>query len=200
LLLGAYATGIAATGAAMLLAQPLVISTKQLFVHPGAQNLFHSFITAATIEEGVKFLAFLVVIYRSPQFDEIFDGILYAVMISLGFATFENVLYLMNSYSTGGALLMFQTGALRALLTIPVHAFCGVFMGYYFGRAKFALAEKSRGRLFLKGLGGAILAHGLFDAFAMSKSGRIMCYVVFAVCGIVAQRLVERQASLSHGA
>jgi RsiW-degrading membrane proteinase PrsW (M82 family) len=75
------------------------------------------------IEEGVKFAAVLVTAYRHTHFDEVIDGIVYAVTASLGFATIENVFYVFN----GGV----GVGVARALLSVPGHAFFGAVMGYY---------------------------------------------------------------------
>jgi len=82
------------------------------------------------IEESAKFAALYVGIYRHAQFDEIIDGILYAVAASLGFATLENIAYVLE----GGTVV----GVLRAALSVPGHAFFGAVMGFYVGLAKFS--------------------------------------------------------------
>ena len=74
-----------------------------------------------------KFLALYLLIWKSPSFNEKFDGIVYAVFVSLGFAAVENVMYVMD----GG----FQTATVRALTAVPAHAIFGVTMGYYLGIA-----------------------------------------------------------------
>ena len=76
-------------------------------------------------------LSFLLAIYRHVEFEDAYDGILYGASVSLGFATVENIIYLL----TFGA----DTAFLRALLPVSSHALFGVVMGYYFGRAKFAV-------------------------------------------------------------
>jgi RsiW-degrading membrane proteinase PrsW (M82 family) len=82
------------------------------------------------IEEGVKFAALTVGIFRHVQFDEVIDGIIYGVAVSLGFATIENVAYVLQ----GGV----GVGLLRAILSVPGHAFFGAVMGFYVGVARFA--------------------------------------------------------------
>ncbi|HXF82025.1 MAG TPA: PrsW family glutamic-type intramembrane protease [bacterium] len=93
-----------------------------------------SSVVAATIvgliEEAVKLAALYVGIFRHVQFDEVIDGIIYAVAASLGFATVENVAYVLQ----GGV----GVGLLRALLSVPGHAFFGAVMGFYVGVARFA--------------------------------------------------------------
>ena len=86
-----------------------------------------AFVVAGLTEETCKFL-FLRTTWRSPAFDYQFDAIVYAVMVALGFAAFENVKYV---YSYG-----FATGLVRAVTAVPGHAIFGVFMGYFYGYAK----------------------------------------------------------------
>ena len=86
-----------------------------------------AFVVAGLTEETCKFL-FLRTTWRSPAFDYQFDAIVYAVMVALGFAAFENVKYV---YSYG-----FATGIVRAVTAVPGHAIFGVFMGYFYGYAK----------------------------------------------------------------
>ena len=79
-------------------------------------------------EEGVKFAA-LNRVHHNPNFNYTFDGIVYGVMAALGFATLENVLYVLDNMSIEVALM-------RGVLSVPLHCTCGVFMGYYYGVAR----------------------------------------------------------------
>ncbi|MBR1830663.1 MAG: PrsW family intramembrane metalloprotease [Atopobiaceae bacterium] len=113
-------------------------------------------------EEGVKYLAMRSV-HKRPEFNYTFDGIVYGVMASLGFATLENVLYVVGLFDVGVAFA-------RAILSVPLHCVCGVFMGYYYGMAHRykALGQDSSAtanRVFA--LVVPALIHGLYD-FAMS--------------------------------
>jgi RsiW-degrading membrane proteinase PrsW (M82 family) len=82
----------------------------------------------ALVEEFVKFVPARLKAYRHPAFNEIYDGILYCVFIALGFATIENIMYVVT---TGMA-----TGLLRAVTAVPAHAMFGVSMGYNLSQAK----------------------------------------------------------------
>src|SRR3989304_1790594 len=84
----------------------------------------------ALIEEVLKFFPVYFGIYRHVAFDEVMDGIVYAVAAALGFATVENLAYVLQ----GGATV----GILRAFLAVPGHAFFGAVMGFHIGLAKFA--------------------------------------------------------------
>ncbi|MCR5659990.1 MAG: PrsW family intramembrane metalloprotease [Bacteroidales bacterium] len=118
---------------------------------------FSAFLEAGIPEELCKFLIFMIFIWRDKNFDEYFDGIVYATFIGLGFACVENIGYV---FQYG-----FSTGVVRALLSVPGHFLFGVVMGYFLSMAKFH-AEK-RGRYLWSGLLLAMLAHGLFDWLLM---------------------------------
>jgi hypothetical protein len=102
------------------------------------QILLHYLVVVALVEEVAKFSAVLRA-YQSSEFDEIMDGMVYSATAALGFATVENVFYVLS----GGL----QTGILRAILSVPGHGLNGSMMGYYLGRAK--LNEGRRVRLLL---------------------------------------------------
>lgn len=89
---------------------------------------FQSFFFVAFFEEFFKWFVFMYTIYHHSEFDAHYDGIVYAVAISLGFATVENILYLF----TNGIGYAFS----RALFPVSSHALFGVIMGFYFGKAK----------------------------------------------------------------
>lgn len=112
-----------------------------------------AFVVAAFSEELFKYIALYLLIWKSAEFNEKFDGIVYATYVSLGFAAVENVMYVMD----GGL----STGIMRAITAVPAHAIFGITMGFYFGMAKFY--EKERAKLKLKALAFPILLHGIYD-------------------------------------
>ena len=114
---------------------------------------FQAFVVAAFCEEASKLTVLLGYSFRHAAFDEPMDGIVYGAAASLGFATLENTLYVLD----GGFLLAFM----RGLLSVPGHATYGAVMGYYVGRARFS--RDQRVRLVLKGLSAAVLLHGCYD-------------------------------------
>ena len=134
---------------------------------------FSAFLEAGIPEELSKFLIFMIFIWNDKNFDEYFDGIVYATFIGLGFACVENIEYVFN-YG-------FQTGVVRALLSVPGHFLFGVVMGHFLSLAKFH--PEKRGTYILTGVLLAMLAHGLFDwllmvANVMPVIGGII-YIVF---------------------
>ncbi|SES81035.1 Membrane proteinase PrsW, cleaves anti-sigma factor RsiW, M82 family [Oceanobacillus limi] len=106
-----------------------IMFIQYAFATDGIDNTFlQSFVIVGFSEEFFKWFIFLYVIYHHTQFDAHYDGIVYAVSISLGFATVENILYLLNN----GIEYAFS----RALFPVSSHALFGVIMGYHFGKAK----------------------------------------------------------------
>ena len=114
---------------------------------------WNAFVVAAFSEELFKYIALYLLIWKSKEFNDKLDGIVYAVFISLGFAAVENVLYVMGNG--------FGTGISRAITAVPAHAIFGITMGFYFGLAKFY--EKKRYHLKLKALFYPIILHGIYD-------------------------------------
>jgi RsiW-degrading membrane proteinase PrsW (M82 family) len=123
-----------------------------------AEAAYQAFLVAAGPEELFKYLALFVVVWKSPEFNEQFDGIVYAVFVSLGFAAVENVMYVVQ----GG----YHTAAVRALTAVPAHAIFGVTMGYYFGVAR-RYKELRKDYLF-RSVSIPFLLHGVYDFILMA--------------------------------
>jgi RsiW-degrading membrane proteinase PrsW (M82 family) len=119
-----------------------------------SEQAVHAFLIVALVEEFSKFIFVRGVLYNNKNFNEPFDGIVYAVMVSMGFATFENILYVAD----GGI----QTAILRMFTAVPAHAAFAVLMGYYLGKAKF---EHKKSYYAFHALGIATLFHGAYDYF-----------------------------------
>jgi RsiW-degrading membrane proteinase PrsW (M82 family) len=120
-----------------------------------------AFVVAAFSEELFKYIALYLLIWKSREFNDKLDGIVYAVFISLGFAGVENVMYVMgNGYGTG---------LMRAVTAVPAHAVFGITMGFYFGLAKFYV--KQQHRLKLKALLYPIILHGIYDFILFTGIG-----------------------------
>jgi RsiW-degrading membrane proteinase PrsW (M82 family) len=129
-----------------------------------ATAFYDGFIVAAFTEELFKYLAFLLIIWRNRNFNELFDGIIYAVFISLGFAAIENFFYV---FGKGGGV-----GVLRAFTAVPAHAIFGITMGYYFGIARFK--EETAKKYLWYALLVSIVLHGFYDFFLMSGNGLLL--------------------------
>lgn len=121
---------------------------------------YTAFVVAGLVEESFKYFFFLLYIWKNNEFNEMYDGIVYSVFISLGFATVENLAYVL---STG-----FNTAILRSLTAVPAHALFAVTMGYYLGIAKFAKV-RYRKKYILLGLFIPVILHGIYDFILFSQ-------------------------------
>lgn len=148
--------------------------------------LLSSFLAVALLEEIIKFSVLLLFFYPRRFFNEPLDGIVYSVIIAMGFATTENMLYALE-YGLG-------TTILRAFTAVPAHAVFAVLIGYYAGKAKFKKARQSQ--LLLKGLAFAVLAHGIYDVliFQQLYEGLIILVIAFLWLAIYFERaLIKKQ-------
>lgn len=120
-----------------------------------------SFVDAAIPEEALKFIALWFLVSRCRHFDEMFDGIVYAVCIGMGFAGLENVLYLFGAEDEWIAV-----GISRALLSVPMHYFFAIIMGTFFSLGWFD--RRNRAKYMCAALLLPILVHGIYDTLCFS--------------------------------
>lgn len=139
-----------------LIVLPVLIIQRGLTMWLGEGPLVTAFGISAGVEEVLKWFVLFHMIYNHTEFDEPYDGILYAAAISLGFATVENVLYAFASQASIGTMLV------RALLPVSGHAMFGVMMGYYLGRAKFSSGGQTR-KFLIFSLAFPLFWHGVYD-------------------------------------
>lgn len=132
-------------------------------------NFIKSFITVGLLEEFFKWFILIYTVYHHVEFDEPYDGIVYGVTASVGFATAENIMYLVTN-GIGVAIG-------RALLPVSIHALLGVIMGYYLGKGKF-IASIRRRCLTFSILIPSIL-HGTYDFIINSFVNWLLIIVPF---------------------
>ncbi len=118
------------------------------------QQFIQAFVVVALSEEFSKYIIVKYFAQTRKAFNEPYDGIIYAVMVSMGFACTENIMYVLE----GG----YDTAILRAFTAVPAHATFGILMGYFMGKAKFS---NNRFQLNMAGLLLAVLFHGAYDFF-----------------------------------
>lgn len=140
---------------------------------PDLDQLYYAFMAVAFSEEASKFIALRWFAYPRKEFDEPFDGITYSVMISMGFATVENFLYLYHDQGIA-------TGIHRMFTAVPGHASFAVVMGYYVGLSKFS--HKNYPQWF--GLLGAIVLHGLYDACLFLRHYPVMVIIAILIVAV----------------
>lgn len=162
LLLSLLAQGIISTSLAVFTER---LGTKLLggLLSPNTliYQVIFNFLVVGLSEEGFKYLLLKRRTWLSPAFNCQFDGVVYAVFVSLGFALWENIDYVV--------MYGFSTALVRAVTAVPGHACFGVFMGAWYGLAKryenYGYPEKSRRCRTLAVLLPTLL-HGAYDLIA----------------------------------
>ena len=155
---------------------------------------FFAFIVVALSEEFCKFFMLRVYAYRRKAFDEPLDGIVYSVMVGMGFATIENI-----GYVTQHGLV---TGIVRMFLSVPAHGTFAVLMGYYVGLAKFNPGKSIYYQL--SGLTWAVLFHGAFDFFLFLNDfpllsiGAIVSFIIAVRLSRKAIRKHQQLSKMNH--
>jgi len=189
---------------AMLIALPASIILESV---PGLQStvtgcVLTAFGGAAIPEESAKLFMLWVLLRANRYFDERFDGIVYAVCVGLGFAAFENVLYVFSGESD-----WMRVAFVRSIFSVPGHFFFAVFMGYFYSLVHFhratSQAQHLRNQVCVWTV--PVLFHGLFDAFLFISDIRgndalaggaflafLALYATMLVLGILAIRRIIR--------
>ena len=128
---------------------------------------------AGLTEESLKYFILFFYVRRKDFFNEPMDAIVYGVLISLGFASIENYSYIYTALNNDNN--EFYLAILRGLTTIPMHALCGVVMGYFFGCANFIERKNNLAKaLFIP-----MAIHATFNYFA--ENGHILLTIIFLV-------------------
>ncbi|UOQ42687.1 glutamic-type intramembrane protease PrsW [Halobacillus salinarum] len=135
-------------------------------------HFMRSLVLAGLLEEFFKWFFLLFVAYRHANFDHPYDGIIYGVAISLGFATLENIIYL---FANG-----IEIAILRAVFPVSSHALFGILMGYYIGKAKFSIHHKRIYLLYSFII--PFLLHSIYDyILSVNKQGWMFWITPFMV-------------------
>ena len=167
-------------------------------VPPGTMlnSFLETFLVIAMAEEGCKYLMLRKTTWNDPNFNYRFDGIVYGVFVSLGFAALENVIYVFE-YGPGVILS-------RGLFSIPGHCTFGIFMGLFYANSKQA-------DIYNSGLGHRrnqwlafwvpVLLHGFYDFCLMSGSTllTIAFWGFVVVTDVLAIRVVRWQSRNDRG-
>ena len=193
LLVSLVCFGILATFAALVTEQ-IGEAALGIFVpeYTTAYNAVLYFVIVALSEEGFKYLLLKARTWRSPDFNCQFDGVVYAVFVSLGFALWENISYVVM-YGLG-------TAAVRAVTAVPGHACFGVFMGAFYGFARRYANEGRESASKLCRMLAVIcpaLLHGAYDYIASGTMDGEWVFIAFVAALFLAAFMMVRRLS-SH--
>jgi RsiW-degrading membrane proteinase PrsW (M82 family) len=154
LLMVSFFYGVLSTLVTLFISLPLdfIFTINEMSV---IHQFGNAFFKVALVEELSKFIFIRFILFNNKNFNEPFDGIVYACMVGMGFATLENILYVFQY----GA----PTGFVRMFTAVPAHATFAVLMGYFLGKAKFTHQKK-----LLYSIAALLIAtafHGSYDYF-----------------------------------
>ncbi|WP_458460979.1 glutamic-type intramembrane protease PrsW [Paenibacillus sp.] len=161
----------------ILMVLPVMIIQRGMMMWLGDNPYLEAILISGGVEEFVKWFVLYHIIYNHTEFDEPYDGILYAVAVSLGFATVENVLYAFAGNASVSAMF------LRALLPVSGHAMFAVIMGYYMGKAKFIGGKKKRWYLVLS-LVLPFFWHALYDVIMNTMLNNWLWFIAPLMAGL----------------
>ncbi|MFY7879396.1 MAG: PrsW family intramembrane metalloprotease [Lacibacter sp.] len=175
-----------------------VFSTKPIENIMGEGILFtavFAYLIVGMSEEWSKYLMLRLYAFPKKAFDEPYDGIVYSVMVGMGFATVENIGYVLQHG--------FGTALLRMFLSVPAHGTFAVLMGYFAGKAKFNPERKTF--LLMSGIFWAVFFHGTFDFLLFLQGNQTVTKITgegLLFLGAVASFLValalSRKAIAAH--
>ena len=157
--------------------------------------LIDNLICVALVEEGLKYLFLRFATWNNKSFNYRFDGIVYAIFVSLGFAAAENVLYVTSNGMSNAVL--------RALTAIPGHCIFGIYMGTYYGWAKMYDRRGMTGRRnyeLFKTLAVPTLLHGIYDySLTINSDYAFYGFLIYViVLDVMALKHIRRSASLDE--
>ncbi len=133
-----------------------VIARYTNFLQANIAGAFlHVLLSIALVEEGYKYLASFIISYDNKNNNYTFDSIVYCAFVALGFAFFENLLYLKT--------LSLNSIVLRAFTAVPVHLSCGIMMGYFLSKAKQDIKREKIN--FLKALMAPVMVHSIYNYY-----------------------------------
>lgn len=138
---------------------------------------YNAFIVAGLTEEYFKRLIVLKVPYKTKYFNEKLDGIVYSVFASMGFATVENIVYIVYRYANNPHIALY-----RGIFSVPAHAVFAVTMGYYLSISRYDTDEKRKKINLRRSLYMPILLHGTFNFILMAEIPQLtMLFVPYVI-------------------
>ncbi len=152
----------------------------------------------ATAEEIIKYLAVLVVLYKSQDLDEPIDWPIYMITAALGFAALENMLFIIKPLSLGDSIVGLLTGQLRFLGSTLLHAVTSALLGISLALS-FHSGEFVKKLSLLFGLAGAVALHSVFNFFIMENDGNdfLKVFAFLWVVTIIVMLLFEKVRRMS---
>ncbi|MFT5280865.1 MAG: RsiW-degrading membrane proteinase PrsW (M82 family) [Flavobacteriaceae bacterium] len=158
----------------------------------------HKIILWASIEEILKYLAAAILVFKSRHLDEPIDYAMYLVASALGFATLENILFLVNPLFMGDTIVSLLAGNLRFLGATLMHGVTSMFVGLCMGLV-FYKNYAVRKLAIIFGLAGAIALHSIFNFFIIEKTQQsfFVVYGYLWITTVIILMIVEKVRRMS---
>src|SRR3989338_78189 len=124
----------------------------------------------ASIEELIKYLGLVILLYKTNQIDEPIDWPIFLITVALGFAALENTLFLIKPLSLNQTTVGLLTGQLRFLGSTLLHAVSSGIVGVSLGLS-FHMGKYVKKIYLLVGLLLAITLHSTLNFFIIEDNG-----------------------------
>ncbi len=183
--------GIGATFLTAFVYEFIMPFTDTLLLFNGTSMV--SVFLAGPFEESIKLFLLFEVIYFSKEFTQVRDGIIYAVVLALGFSFLENTTYFINTLASGTNVDLLVVGVMRAIVSTLIHVCAAIICGWYVGKAKFS-ADNRKQPIFI-GLLLAAFLHGMSNLLlvVVGVYGLITVFVLTLGISIFIIRRVNKQ-------
>lgn len=155
-------------------------------------HIVECFLGVGLVEELMKYHYLKKVTWKNPNFNYLFDGVIYSLFVSMGFAVIENILYVLD----GGL----STAIMRGVLSIPGHAAFSIFMGYYYSLAKQSQLASDRASMKHYQRMAIIvptIIHGFYD-FCLLSEIEVLGFVFFGFVIVLDMITVKRLKQISE--
>ncbi len=119
------------------------------------------FLIIALFEELLKYLVVKKFVVSSKEFDEPLDIMLYMIISALGFAALENILLIFSPGEPFGAMQGLNFSLSRFVGATFLHTLASGTLGFFLALSFYSF--KNRGKIFISGLGMAVVLHGLYN-------------------------------------
>ena len=153
-----------------------------------AFNVIMFFVVVAVSEESSKYLFMKKRTWNNPEFNCQYDGVVYAVFVSLGFALLENIKYI---FTFGMSIAL-----VRALTAIPGHLCFSIYMGVFYGAARRASNRGEGSASFVLRIFAIIIPaiiHGAYD-FIATTSQTIGFFIFIGIMFFFTFKLIKNRS------
>ena len=148
----------------------ILVIPAQKFIQNNVTSSEWQIIGWASIEELIKYLGVVILLYKTNRIDEPIDWPIFLITVALGFATLENTLFLIKPLSLNQTTVGLLTGQLRFLGSTLLHAVSSGIVGVSLGLS-FHMGKYVKKIYLLVGLLLAITLHSTFNFFIIEDNG-----------------------------